>query len=282
MDRDALGKFLTRHRESLQPADVGLGIGPRRRAVGLRREEVAQLAGMSTDYYTRMEQGRSTQPSVQILGSLARALRLTPDERDYLFRVSGLDAPDRHSTGDYVAPALLRVMDRLSDTPALIISMLGETLVQNEPAVALFGDVGQYTGHERSEVYRWFVHPDTERRRYPESDRDRQSRAQVASLRAALGAMGPTSRAAELVRELTRLSPEFAALWDQHEVHRRFADHKTLIHPELGEIEVDCQVLFTEDESQALLVLTAPPRSESASKLELLAVLGNQQFATGR
>ncbi|HOV99855.1 MAG TPA: helix-turn-helix transcriptional regulator [Rhodoglobus sp.] len=282
MDRDALGSFLTRHRESLQPADVGLTVGPRRRTVGLRREEVAQLAGMSTDYYTRLEQGRSTQPSAQILGSLARALRLTPDERDYLFRIAGLDAPDRHGSGDYVAPALLRVLDRLADTPALIISVLGETLVQNEPAQALFGDVSHYTGLERSEVYRWFVHPDTERRRYPEHDRDRQSRAQVASLRAALGAMGPTSRAAELVRELTRRSPEFAALWEQHEVHRRFADHKTLIHPELGDIEVDCQVLFTEDESQALLVLTAPPRSDAASKLELLAVLGNQQFATER
>lgn len=282
MDREALGKFLTRHRESLQPADVGVSVGPRRRAAGLRREEVAQLAGMSTDYYTRMEQGRSTRPSTQILGSLARALRLTPDERDYLFRVSGLDAPDRHSGGDYVAPALLRVMDRLSDTPALIISVLGETLVQNEPARALFGDAARYTGLERSDVYRWFIHPETERRRYPVSDHDRQSRALVASLRAALGAMGPGSRAGELVRELTGRSPEFVALWDQYEVHRRFADHKVLIHPELGEIEVDCQVLFTEDESQALLVLTAPPRSEAASKLELLAVLGNQQFATGR
>ncbi|WP_382308755.1 helix-turn-helix transcriptional regulator [Herbiconiux sp. UC225_62] len=282
MDRDALGSFLTRHRNSLQPADVGVAAGPRRRAVGLRREEVAQLAGMSTDYYTRLEQGRSTQPSSQILGSVARALRLTPDERDYLFRVAGLDAPDRHGGGDYVAPALLRVLDRLTDTPALIVSVLGETLVQNEPAVALFGDASRYTGLERSEVYRWFVHPETERRRYPEHDRDRQSRAHVASLRAALGAMGQNSRASELVRELSRRSPEFVSLWERQEVHRRFTDHKTLVHPELGEIEVDCQVLFTEDESQALLVLTAPPRTEAAGKLELLAVLGSQQFATER
>jgi transcriptional regulator with XRE-family HTH domain len=280
MDRDALAQFLTRHRESLQPSDVGLTAGPRRRTAGLRREEVAQLAGMSTDYYTRLEQRRSTQPSAQILGSLARALRLTPDERDYLFRIAGLDAPDRHSSGDYIAPGLLRVLDRLTDTPALILSNLGEALVQNEPAKALFGDLSHFTGLERSEIYRWFMHPDTERRHYPENDRDRQSRAQVASLRAALGLMGPTSRAAELVRELTRHSPEFVALWDQHEVRRRFADHKTLIHPELGPIEVDCQALFTEDETQTLLVLTAAPRSEAASKLDLLAVLGSQQFAT--
>jgi transcriptional regulator with XRE-family HTH domain len=280
MDRDALGSFLTRHRDSLQPSDVGLVAGPRRRAAGLRREEVAQLAGMSADYYTRLEQRRSPQPSSQILNSLARALRLTPDERDYLFRVAGLSVPDRQGSGDYVAPALLRVLDRLADTPAIIISMLGETLVQNEPAKALFGDVSHLTGMERSEIYRWFVHPETERNRYPEHDRDRQGRAQVASLRAALGAMGPNSRAAELVRELVRRSAEFAALWDEQEVRRRFADHKVLIHPELGDIEVDCQVLFTEDQSQALLILTAPPRTEAAGKLELLAVLGSQQLST--
>jgi hypothetical protein len=94
--------------------------------------------------------------------------------------------------------------------------------------------------------------------------------------------MGPKSRAANLVRELTRLSTEFTELWDEQQVHRRFADHKTLLHPELGPIEVGCQVLFTEDQSHALLVLTAPPGTEAASKLELLAVLGYQQFATGR
>ncbi|MWV47952.1 helix-turn-helix domain-containing protein [Rathayibacter sp. VKM Ac-2803] len=282
MDPDALAQFLTRHRDGLHPSDVGLPEGPRRRTAGLRREEVAQLAGMSTDYYTRLEQRRSTRPSVQILGSLARALRLTPDERDYLFRVAGLDAPDRHSSGDYIAPGLLRVLDRLADTPAMILSPLGEALVQNEPAKALFGDLSRFTGLERSEIHRWFLRPETERRRYPEADHDRQSRSQVASLRAALGVMGPNSRAAELVRELSRQSTEFAALWDQHEVGRRFADHKTLLHPDLGPIEVDCQVLFTEDDSQALLVLTAPPRSEAAGRLELLAVLGSQQFASRR
>jgi len=91
--------------------------------------------------------------------------------------------------------------------------------------------------------------------------------------------MGPNSRAGELVRALQKTSPEFAALWERHEVARRFEDHKVLIHPELGPIELDCQVLFTEDQSQALLVLTAPPRTEGHEKLQLLAVLGNEQFA---
>ena len=279
MDRDALADFLVRRRSGLQPADVGLSAGARRRTAGLRREEVAQLAAMSTDYYTRLEQRRGPQPSTQMLASLARALRLTADERAHLYRLAGHDAPDRVGASDHIAPGLLRVLDRLPDTPALILSALAETLVQNDPARALFGDVSHLTGLERSGIYRWFVHPERERAHYPASDHDRQSRAQVASLRAAHGLMGPSSRAGELVRELTRTSPEFAQLWAAHEVGRRFEDHKVLLHPEIGPIEVDCQALFTEDESQVLLVLTAPPGTDAASKLALLAVLGTQAFA---
>jgi transcriptional regulator with XRE-family HTH domain len=279
VDRAALADFLRRRREALQPGDVGLPPGARRRAPGLRREEVAALAAMSTDYYTRLEQQRGPQPSPQLLASLARALRLTGQERDYLFRVAGHPAPTSVSTATHVAPALLRVLDRLDDTPALILSNLGETLVQNRLAAALLGDRSHHTGLARSEIYRWFTDP-AERLRYPEDDRERQSRAQVANLRAAYASMGPRSRAGELLRALRKLSPEFVALWERHEVAQRFADHKTLLHPELGPIEVDCQVLFTEDQSQALLVLTAPPRSEADEKLRLLAVLGHERFPT--
>ena len=282
MDRAALAGFLRHHREALQPGDVGLPAGARRRARGLRREEVAALAAMSADYYTRLEQQRGPQPSEQMLASLARALRLTSGERDYLFQMAGRGAPASVSAATHVAPALLRVLDRLADTPALILSNLGETLVQNRMADALFGDKPGYTGLARSEVYRWFTDP-SERLRYPEDDRDRQSRAQVANLRAAYGSMGPQSRAGKLVRTLQKASAEFAELWERHEVAKRFEDHKTLIHPELGPIELDCQVLFTEDQSQALLVLTAPPHTEGYEKLQLLAVLGQEHFAeTGR
>jgi transcriptional regulator with XRE-family HTH domain len=281
MDRGALADFLRRRREALQPQEVGLPIGARRRTRGLRREEVAVLAAMSTDYYTRLEQQRGPQPSEQMLASLARALRLTSDERDYLFQIAGHSAPTAAAAATHVAPALLRVLDRLSDTPALILSNLGETLVQNRMADALFGDKSGYTGLARSEIYRWFTDP-AERLRYPEDDRDRHSRAQVANLRAAYGSMGPRSRAGELARALLKASPEFAALWERHEVARRFEDHKILIHPELGPIEVDCQVLFTEDQSQALLVLTAPPRTEGYEKLQLLGVVGQQRFAESR
>ena len=282
MDRAALASFLRHRREALRPGDVGLPVGARRRARGLRREEVAALAVMSADYYTRLEQQRGPQPSEQMLASLARALRLTGSERDYLFQMAGHTPPASVSAATHVAPALLRVLDRLEDTPALILSNLGETLVQNRMAEALFGDKSGYTGLRRSEIYRWFTNP-TERLRYPEDDRDRQSRAQVANLRAAYGSMGPQSRAGELVRALRKASAEFAELWERHEVAKRFEDHKTLVHPELGPIELDCQVLFTEDQSQALLVLTAPPRTEGYEKLQLLAVLGQEHFAqTGR
>lgn len=278
MDREALADFLRRRREALRPGNVGLPDGARRRTRGLRREEVAALAVMSIDYYTRLEQRRGPQPSEQMLASLARALRLTGSERDYLFQLAGRTAPAAVVAAAHVAPALLRVLDRLDDTPALILSSLGETLAQNRMAGALLGDKSGYTGLARSEIYRWFTDP-AERLRYPEDDHDRQSRAHVANLRAAYGTMGPLSRAGELVRALNKASTEFAGMWKRHEVARRFEDHKTLIHPELGPIEVDCQVLFTEDQSQALLVLTAPPRTEGHEKLRLLAVLGHEHFA---
>ncbi|MGH3266072.1 MAG: helix-turn-helix transcriptional regulator [Trebonia sp.] len=278
MDRAELASFVRRRREALRPQDVGLPAGPRRRATGLRREEVAALALMSVDYYTRIEQRRSRQPSEQMLASLARALRLTSAERDYLFRVAGHNPPASMAAATHVAPALLRVLDRLDDTPALILSNLGEVLVQNRLATALLGDRSGYTGLARSEIYRWFTNP-AERRYYPESDHDRQSRSQVANLRAAYASMGADSPAGQLVRALRTASAEFTQLWDRHEVAKRFADHKTLLHPDLGPIELDCHALFTEDQSQALLVLTAAPRTEGAEKLQLLSVIGSERFA---
>lgn len=279
MDRAALADFLRRHREALQPGDVGLPAGLRRRAPGLRREEVAHLALMSADYYTRLEQQRGPQPSTQMLASIARALRLSDDERDYLFRVAGHGVPDRATDVGHVAPALRRVLDRLDDTPALVLDALGETLAQNDLARALYGDATAYSGWDRSEVYRWFAHPGTARAIYPPDDRDRQGRALVAGLRAAVAVLGRGSRAGRLVRELQRTSPEFVALWDRQEVARRFVDHKVLVHPVVGEIEVDCQALLTEDQLQVLLVLTAAPGSEAAERIRLLGVVGTQDLS---
>ncbi|PPF67387.1 transcriptional regulator [Clavibacter michiganensis] len=277
MDRSALAAFLRTRREGLRPADVALPDSPRRRVPGLRRDEVAQLTGMSTDYYARLEQGRGPQPSAQMLQALARALRLTDDARDHLHRLAGQNVPARTPLDSHVAPQLRRVLDRLDDTPALIISRLGETLAQNRLAAILLGDHVQERGMARTAVYRWFTRPG-ERDVYPESDHERQGLSLVAGLRMALGAAGPSSPAAELAHRLSATSDEFRALWDRHEVGTRFHDRKTLIHRELGAIDVDCQALFTEDQGQALLVLTAAPRSDAAGKLELLAVLGHHRF----
>ena len=279
MDRPALAEFLRSRRDALRPEDVGLATGSRRRVPGLRRDEVASLTGMSTDYYVRLEQARGPHPSEQMVAALARTLRLTYDERDYLYRLADLNAPARSSLDTHVAPALVRVLDRLDDTPALILSSLGETLLQNRLSKALLGDHSRYTGPARSSVYRWFTDP-TERESYPAADRARQSQAQVANLRAAYAAAGQQSSAGVLVRQLQKQSAEFAEIWRTHVVGTRFGDHKTLVHPQVGHIELDCQVMFNEDQSQALLVLTAAPRSEAAHKLALLAVLGQQQFTT--
>ncbi len=279
MDRTQLADFLRHRRASLRPEDVGLPDGARRRVNGLRRAEVADLTGMSVDYYTRLEQARGPQPSTQMLAALARALRLTTDERDHLYRLSGHAAPERTGLDTHVLPALQRVLDRLDDTPALILSSLAETLVQNRLATVLFGDQTSFTGLQRSGIYRWFTDP-RERQIYPPEDHERQAHANVANLRFAYGIGGPRSRAAHIVSELTKLSPKFTELWARHEVSNRFEDHKVLLHPEIGPIELDCQALLTEDQSQALLVLTAAPRSEAAEKLALLHVLGHQQFAT--
>jgi len=232
---------------------------------------------MSTDYYARLEQGRGPQPSEQMLQALARALRLTDDGRDYLYRLAGQNVPARTPLDTHVAPPLRRVLDRLDDTPALILSSLGETLAQNRLASILLGDHLQERGMSRSAVYRWFTRPG-ERDVYPESDHERQGVSLVAGLRMALGMAGPSSPAAALVHRLSATSGEFRSIWDRHEVATRFHDRKTLIHRELGAIELDCQSLFTEDQGQALLVLTAAPHSDAAGKLELLAVLGHHRF----
>lgn len=200
MDKKELAEFLRRRRETLRPQDVGLVKGPRRRTKGLRREEVAQLAGMSTDYYARLEQQRAPQPSLQITTALARALRLTPDERDHLFVLIGHNAPARFQRSEHVSPALMRVLERLNDdTPALVLSDMADTLAMNPIATALLGDQTRHTGLARSAYYRWFTDP-SERLLYPEEDHPRHGRTQAARLRSALTAVAE-------IREPPRSSP---------------------------------------------------------------------------
>lgn len=249
--------------------------GPRRRATGLRREEVAALAAMSTDYYARLEQQRGPQPSEQMIASIARGLRLSLDERDHLFRLAGHAAPTRVLRSDHVSRGLMRVLDRLDDTPAQVVSGIGETLVQNRLAMALLGDQTRFTGAARSAVYRWFTDPQ-ERLVYPETDHDHQSRLQVAGLRVAATRDGHDSRAAHMAARLRQESPEFLRLWNKHDVTGRIDDAKVIVHPQLGHIALECQLLFTSDHGQALLVFTATPGTEGHQQLQLLSVIGTQ------
>jgi transcriptional regulator with XRE-family HTH domain len=278
MDRAELADFLRRRREALQPEDVGLARGVRRRTTGLRREEVAALASMSPDYYTRLEQRRGPQPSESMLDAVARALRLTRDERDHLYLLCGRTPPPGAPRSEHVSPALMRVLDSL-DVPALVVTDLGVTLAQNPAAVALLGDQTRYTGPARHLLHRWFTDP-RERRIYPLEDQDRHEQTFVADLRAAVARHPDDERARELVARLRSASPAFAAAWDEHRVATKRSRRKRLVHPEVGTLELHCQTLVAEEEGQSLLVFTATPGTEDQDKLRLLGVLGTQRFDT--
>ncbi|GAA1656587.1 helix-turn-helix transcriptional regulator [Actinoplanes couchii] len=278
LDRDGLADFLRGRREALQPEDVGLRRGARRRTSGLRREEVAELCDMSADYLARLERGSGSQPSPQMAAAIARGLRLTPDERDHLFQLCGHPRQPRHLRDAHISPGLLRVMDRLQDTPAQIIGPMGETLLQTPPAVALLGDETRYTGPARSALFRWFTDP-ASRSRYLPDDHELHSRVYASVLRAVSTAQGLGSPAAELVTVLQRSGGEFAALWERQEIGLRWSNAKRFVHPQVGRIDLFCQTLLDPDQGQSLLIFTATPGTESYDKLALLAVLGSDSFA---
>ncbi|MEV0500676.1 helix-turn-helix transcriptional regulator [Streptomyces spectabilis] len=274
MDLPELAAFLRSRRDRVRPRDVGLPVGPRRRVPGLRREEVAQLAGLSADYYTELERGHGVQPSDQTLAALARALRLDGDERDHLFHLADRRVPPAaHGPTAHVQPGLLSLLDQLSATPALIITDLHETLAQNSLATALFGPPPALRGMAASWVYRWFTDL-TSRGLYPAEDHPHHSRVFVADLRAVTARRGRDPQVARMVAELRRRSEEFAALWDTRDVAVRRADRKRVVHTTLGILELDCHSLLSEDGHQRLLWLTATPGSTAASQLELLTVGG--------
>ncbi|GAA3942728.1 helix-turn-helix transcriptional regulator [Actinoplanes auranticolor] len=273
MDGALLADFLRARREVLQPEDVGLARGSRRRTSGLRREEVAALAGVSADYYGRIEQQRGPMPSEQVLAALARGLRLSVSERDHLFDLGGHPAPRRVLREDHVSPTMMRIVERLSDTPALVMSRFGGTLVQTRPAIALLGDYTRFSGMSRYLVYRWFTDP-AQRQLYPAEDHALRGRVFTVDIRAAYTA-DPEGRAGEIVAALLQVSPEFAEVWRRHEVdviHHH--DLKRYRHPELGELELYCQRLVDPDQNQELLVFSATPGSPSYEKLQLLPAVG--------
>jgi transcriptional regulator with XRE-family HTH domain len=278
MEYTELSDFLRKRREALQPEDIGLPRGRRRRTPGLRREEVASLAVMSTDYYSRLEGGRGPQPSTEMLAAIARALRLTLNERDHLYVLAGHGVPPRTVGGDHVNPGLLRIMDRLVDTPAQVMNRLGETLLQTPMDIAFEGELTNFEGLERSGIYRWFLR-EGERDLYADrAERANHSRVLVSWMRSVYATDGEKSRAGSLVRALLDGSAEFSRLWDVHEVGIRHVGVKRFLHPGVGELELHCQVLDDQEQQQTMLVFTATPGSVSAERLELLSVIGSQQL----
>jgi transcriptional regulator with XRE-family HTH domain len=265
MNRRELADFLRRRRERLRPEDVGLPDGPRRRTPGLRREEVAQLAGMSADYYMRLEQARSPQPSTHLLAPLARALRLGEDERDHLFLLAGHRPPAGRHAGEQVRPGLLFILQRITDAPAQVLNDLGDLLAQNALAEELFGGVCPTRPlHERNIVWRWFTDPEV-RAPYPAEDREHYGRRHVADLRAAVARRGDDPAALGLVRRLRAASPEFADLWQRHEVGVRRTGNIRVIHPTAGVLDLTCEQVLSPTEDQHLMLFLPRPQAAATS-----------------
>ncbi|MFC8090897.1 helix-turn-helix transcriptional regulator [Streptomyces sp. NPDC057301] len=278
MNRAELADFLRRGRARLTPSDVGLTPGTRRRTPGLRREEVAQLAGMSVDYYTRLEQSRGPRPSRQMLTALARALRLTAVESDHLFHLAGEEPPRRETTSAHVRPGLLLILDRLHDTPAQVVNDCGEVLAQNAMARALIGDVMSRPRRERNLARLYFLDP-AARSLFPQEDRAGHARAHVATLRAVAAARPDDPEPAALVAELRSSSEEFARLWEEHEVSQRNRATKRFLHPVVGLLELDCEVMVSHEHHHLLVVHSARPGTEAYERLQLLRVVGLQDMS---
>jgi len=266
MNRDELAEFLRSRRHRITPRQVGLPEGERRRTPGLRRQEVAQLAGMSIDYYIRLEQGRGPHPSRQVLNALARALMLYQDERTHLFQLAGQasDLPARRSD---VPASILHLISFLEEVPAYVIDATYDILAWNPLAGAVLGDLESRSPADRN-VIRWvFADPDIAEI-LDDVEQGAFARASVADLRVAAGSYPDDAAIQGLVAEMLALSPEFAAVWARHEVCVRRQQRKRVSHPVAGHIDAICQVLGVPDRDDLRLVLyTTEPGSPSHQAL---------------
>jgi transcriptional regulator with XRE-family HTH domain len=283
MDKQELGAFLRSRRERLRAEDVGLLSGPRRRTPGLRREEVAVLAHISTEYYVRLEQGRAPRPSGEVLAGIARALRLTDAESDHLHVLAGT-APTR--TGLHrrdVRPSILALLERLPQTAAFVTSAAFEVLAWNDLAAALMEDFSQLGPEQRNLARRAFLESArADERLYGVSDAAEFRHHVVTELRSTLARYPSDPAVAKLVDELRDGSPEFARLWERHDVQAAPMLTKTFRHPVVGNITVDCDGLTLSDRDQHLVLYSAPPGSRDAEALALLNVLGAESVNASR
>jgi transcriptional regulator with XRE-family HTH domain len=278
VDKHELGRFLRSHRERLTPATVGLPADGPRRTPGLRREEVAQLAHISTQYYTRLEQARGPHPSRHVLAAIGRALRLNDAERAHLYTLGGQQAELPGPSPD-VPDRILDMIERLPHTAAIVLDAKYDVLAWNPLAAALLEDFSAQPRRERNMIRRYFLHPDPPRRHYGISGGGDFGRFAVGHLRAAAARYPGDQATQELVRELRSRSPEFAALWPSPEVSDQRHLIKTVDHPQLGPIALTCDILLVPERDQHVVLFTAEPGTHAHEALRLLSVIGLQQLA---
>lgn len=272
MDRTELGDFLRTRRERLLPEDVGLPSGPRRRTPGLRREEVAVLAHISTEYYVRLEQGRAPRPSGEVLAGIAGALRLTDLESDHLHVLAGTAQLRTGLHRRDVRPSITALLERLPETAGIVMSAAFEVLAWNDLASALMEDFGALEPEARNLARRAFLEPD--RPPYGITNGSEFRHHVVAELRVTLARYPSDPVVVGLVEELRTGSPEFARLWERHDVQAGTMLTKTFRHPTVGPITVDCDAMSLADRDQHLVLYTAQRGSRDAEALALLGVLG--------
>ncbi len=272
---DGLGSTLRGWRERLTTADVGLPSYGRRRAPGLRREEVANLAGVSVDYLVRLEQGRARHPSPQVAGALARALRLADTERDHLFRLAGLAEPRQGLVPTHITPGVQRMLDRFGDAPVSVLDASWNLLAWNPLWGALLGDPSSWRERERNLVWRAF-HALPTRAVLTDAEHERWRSSLVADLRIVVARYPDDASLVELVADLSATSPTFAALWEAGGVLAQSMARKTFRHPDVGLLTLDCDVLVVQGTDLRVVAYTAAPGSRDAEALALVGVVGLQ------
>jgi transcriptional regulator with XRE-family HTH domain len=273
------GRAVRRWRDRVQPAAAGVPVGGRRRALGLRREELAGLAGISVDYLTRLEQGRATSPSVQVVEALARALRVSDAERDLLFRLSGHSTPGVDVVSLRITPSVQRLLDRLANTPVAVYDATWTLIVANAPYDALMGPTTSWQGIERNSVWRHLVGPGSRAVHTPEQQREFEA-GLVADLRLTAARYPHDQRLKQLIREITAQTPRFEKLWESSAPtpHQDFGRHKVIDHPDVGHITLDCDTLVVAANDLRIMIYTAEPDTEDAERLSLAIVLGTQSL----
>ncbi len=279
MNPGEFGRTVRRWRDRVSPQAVGLPSGSRRRAAGLRREELAGLAAISTDYLTRLEQGRATSPSLQVVEALARALRLSDADRAFFYELAGHVAPGPDVVPSRITGSVQRLLDRLADTPAAVYDASWTLLVANQPYDALMGDTTTWRGLERNAVWRNLVGPGTRAVQSPDQLADFQAGI-VADLRRTASRF-PADRALQgLVSELEAHSGRFRTLWETDELvsDQGRSKRKTIDHPAVGRITVDCDVLVVATDDVRIMVYSADPGTDDAERLALAVVLGTQDL----